>query len=196
MKFYASLLCIILVLVACKNKDKSREDDINFKSEKSVNNDIPEFDPKKFDAEDDYSDQDSLATGSKKNNPAASDMTFSGETFVKMGEKDSDCNCYCIEFETNNKTELCLSEAKSYIIGRYSKSGKNLNIYYVSPSNRNTIEDLPWEDFDTTTPIAVLSPDENGNMELDWKGFSIDGKLAVDYAIYGKKTLEGTYQKQ
>jgi len=31
---------------------------------------------------------------------------------------------------------------------------------------------------------------------LDWKGFYIDGELAVDYAIYGKKTLEGTYKKQ
>jgi hypothetical protein len=33
-------------------------------------------------------------------------------------------------------------------------------------------------------------------MVLDWKGFSIDGELAVDYAIFGKKTLEGTYKKQ
>ena len=96
----------------------------------------------------------------------------------------------------NKSTELCLSEDEIYINARYAQAGDGVNMYYVSPSNKKTNEDLPWKEFDTNTPIAVLSAGKNGNMVLDWKGFSIDGELAVDYAIYGKKTLEGTYKKQ
>jgi zinc D-Ala-D-Ala carboxypeptidase len=33
-------------------------------------------------------------------------------------------------------------------------------------------------------------------MELDWLGFTINGDLAMDYAIFGKKTLEGQYKKK
>ena len=37
MRYYASLLCLILVLVSCKNQDKNPESDPDFKTEQTEN---------------------------------------------------------------------------------------------------------------------------------------------------------------
>ena len=93
----------------------------------------------------------------------------------------------------NQNSELCLKKDEIYIQARFSKDADGkLNVFYVKPSEKNTNDKLPWDKFDTNKPIAVLTPSGKG-LELDWKGFSIGGELAVDYALYGKKTLEGTY---
>jgi hypothetical protein len=55
---------------------------------------------------------------------------------------------------------------------------------------------VPFNTFDTTVPIAVLTQTSNNTLTLDWKGFSVNGDLAVDYAILGKKNLEGKFVKQ
>jgi len=200
MKFYASLLCLILVLVSCKNEDKKQDEKTNNETEQNENQKTSGVNTKKNNSEIDYNENEesSIDSPDKKSNNSSgsSKAAVSGETYVKIDEKDANCNCYCLELNMNNNTELCLSEDEIYITARYSKSGNNINMYYANPSSKNTNEELPWEDFDTNTPIAVLSPTDNGNLELDWKGFSINGELAVDYAIYGKKTLEGTYKKQ
>ena len=115
---------------------------------------------------------------------------------MKKDKPKDGCNCYCLEVNFSGNSELCLDEDKMYIQARFSKTeNNNIKVYYIAPSGRNQNGELPWEDFQQDLPIAVLSPDDNGNFILDWKGFSIDGKLAVDYAIFGKKTLEGSYQK-
>jgi len=198
MKFYASLLCLMLVLVSCKDEDNNQEDKPYFEIEQNENDNTSEPGSEKSDSEINFNEDESIDSpdNTSKNKMESSEAITSGTTYVKIDENDANCRCYCVVLDMNNNTELCLSEDKMFINARYAKSGNNVNIYYVNPSAKNTNEDLPWEDFDTNTPIAVLSPDENGNMELDWKGFSIDGELAVDYAIYGKKTLEGTYKKQ
>jgi hypothetical protein len=200
MKFYASLLCLMLVLASCKDKDKSQENDTNFKTEQHENNSTYETNSEKSESAvmQGENKDEAIDSASKDSNNKieSSEVINPGTTFLKIDKSDANCSCYCIELDMSNNTELCLLEDEMYIKARYSKSGNDVNMYYLSPSNKNTNKDLPWEDFDTNTPIAVLSPGENGNMELDWKGFSIDGELAVDYAIYGKKTLEGTYKKQ
>ncbi|UJH91104.1 hypothetical protein LZ575_21045 [Antarcticibacterium sp. 1MA-6-2] len=77
------------------------------------------------------------------------------------------------------------------------KSGNNINIYFIEPSARSSEgKDIPWKDFDKNSPIATIIPQNNGEIELDWLGFTVNGDLAMDYAIYGKKTLEGVYKKK
>ncbi len=200
MKFYASLFCLFLILVSCKNEESNQNEELNSKTEKSVNNNISGVEPKRSNAEGISSASDENGTestdGNSENNTEVSEANISGNTYIKIDESDANCNCYCLELDMNKSTELCLSEDEIYINARYAQAGDDVNMYYASPSNKNTNEDLPWKEFDTNTPIAVLSAGKNGNMVLDWKGFSIDGELAVDYAIYGKKTLEGTYKKQ
>lgn len=200
MKFYASLFCLFLILVSCKNEESNQDEELNSRTEKSVNNNISVVEPKRSNAEGISSASDENDTestdGNSENNTEISEANISGNTYIKINESDANCNCYCLELDMNKSTELCLSEDEIYINARYAQDGDDVNMYYVSPSNKNTNEDLPWKEFDTNTPIAVLSAGENENMVLDWKGFSIDGELAVDYAIYGKKTLEGTYKKQ
>lgn len=200
MKFYASLFCLFLILVSCKNEESNQDEELNSKTEKSANNNISVVEPKRSNAEGISSASDENDTestdGNSENNTEISEANISGNTYIKINESDANCNCYCLELDMSKSTELCLSEDEIYINARYAQDGDDVNMYYVSPSNKNTNEDLPWKEFDTNTPIAVLSAGENENMVLDWKGFSIDGELAVDYAIYGKKTLEGTYKKQ
>ena len=194
------MFCLFLILVSCKNEESNQNEELNSKTEKSVNNNISEVEPKRSNAEGISSASDENSTesndGNSENNTEVSEAKISGNTYIKIDESDVNCNCYCLELDMNKSTELCLSEDEIYINARYAQAGDDVNMYYASPSNKNTNEDLPWKEFDTNTPIAVLSAGKNGNMVLDWKGFSIDGELAVDYAIYGKKTLEGTYKKQ
>ncbi|TDN87167.1 hypothetical protein DET49_11326 [Salegentibacter sp. 24] len=200
MKFYTIILSLILVLVSCKDDDKNQETSNDFQTEQDKNYEhsqasgqesgskgtsVPEKE-KTWNAPD-------KNQGSNTQSAEGIDM---GTIYVKTDQNDANCSCYCIALAKGTNTELCLSENEMYINARYSKSGNLVNFYYINPSNKNTNEELPWKDFDTNIPIAVLTPDENGVMNLDWKGFSINGELAVDYALYGKKTLEGTYKKQ
>ena len=81
-----------------------------------------------------------------------------------------------------------------YINVRFKKTVNGYDAFYVSPSSRNKNRDLPWEDFSKEDAIASLKATNNG-LELDWLGFKIDGQIATDYAIFGKKTLEGNFTK-
>ena len=108
------------------------------------------------------------------------------------------CNCNCLEVNYSTPTPLCLDKEKISISGKFEKTGNtSAAIFLVGPINPEEMgKNLPWEDFDKNVPIATLDFKQDGSMELDWKGFSINGELAVDYAIFGKKTLEGTYKKK
>lgn len=120
-----------------------------------------------------------------------------GARYIRTDQQeDTECSCYCLELNFTGTTELCLVEDEMYINSRFKKNGDEIKIFFSGPSGRNRNEELPWDDFDENEPVAILTSGSNGNLELDWKGFTIDGELAVDYAIYGKKTLEGTYSKK
>ncbi len=83
-----------------------------------------------------------------------------------------------------------------YIEVKFEKNQDgSTNVYYVNPSNKNIEgKDIPWDKFDRNTPIATIENLSANEIKLDWLGFSINGDLAVDYAIYGKKTMEGNYK--
>ena len=192
MKFYVFILFLMLGLASCK--DKTQNGDLEIKTEDNKTNSNSKSDSMKSNSDVVYSEnQEESKEASNMDSEENLESIFSDSSYIKNGEND--CNCSCLNPEKDNNIELCLSEDKIYINAKYEESGNKVNIYYDSPSNKNTNEDLPWNEFDTNTPIAVLSAGENGNIKLDWKGFSINGELAVDYAIYGKKTLEGTYIK-
>lgn len=116
---------------------------------------------------------------------------------LEEGDTSTDCNCKCIDLEFDKTSEFCIVKDKIYINARCQKTGQNTaDIYFVNLSREENPErKIPWQDFDTTTPIASVEFKSDGTAELDWIGFNIDGKLATDYAIYGKKSLEGTYKR-
>ena len=113
-------------------------------------------------------------------------------------EPAADCNCNCIEIAYDRPTEWCIDKDKMYINARCQKTGPNTaDVYFVSASRENSPErELPWEEFDTNTPVATLTFQPDGSAELDWLGFAKNGELVTEYALYGKKTLEGTYNKE
>lgn len=120
-------------------------------------------------------------------------------TYIKLGEEsDRDCNCYCLSLNLNSISELCLVPNQMYIETRMERSNANaVNIFLVGPSAKNTTaENIPWEKFDKNVPIASLTSNANGEVKMNWLGFTSNGDLAMDYAIYGKKTLEGIYKKK
>lgn len=119
-------------------------------------------------------------------------------TYQLVDADTEDCACNCLELSFTNPTELCVQPDEIYIHARYARAGDNkINVYLEGPATvQNSQRELPWEEFDTSTPIATLSMQPNGTLVLEWEGFAIDGEVATDYALYGKKTLEGTYEKQ
>ncbi|NJY63834.1 hypothetical protein HC174_13875 [Salinimicrobium sp. CDJ15-81-2] len=117
---------------------------------------------------------------------------------IENGEAAADCNCNCIEINFDAPTEWCIDKDKLYITARTQKTSENTaDVFFVS-ANRNIQPDreMPWDDFDKNTPVANLTFTPDGGVELDWLGFAVDGEVATDYALYGKKTLEGTYKKE
>lgn len=110
----------------------------------------------------------------------------------------TDCNCNCIEINFDAPTEWCIDKDKLYITAQTKKTGDQTAAVYFVAANREIEPErkIPWADFDTDTPVANLTFTPDGGVELDWLGFAVDGEVATDYALYGKKTLEGTYKKE
>ena len=180
-------LIIILSVFACKDQPESGEYIEDTNPQKEYISGAPE-------EKTEEPDNTTVTTHEKKSNPW---LDIDGTKYLKTDEQqDTQCNCYCLELNLSGMTELCLVEDEIYINSRFVKSGNEVQIFYTGPSDRNTNEDLPWDQFDKNQPLAVITPGSNGNLELDWKSFTMGGELAVDYAIYGKKTLEGTYTKR
>lgn len=123
-----------------------------------------------------------------------------GGRYRKITEEKADtaCNCDCIEIDFDKPTEWCIDKDKLYITAQTRKTGENTaEVYFVSASREISPDRaVPWDDFDTDTPVATISFNADGSAELDWLGFATNGEVATEYALYGKKTLEGTYKKE
>lgn len=202
MKNLILVFSLFLLLGSCKDQEKKNEiEDIRLTEQENDS-----YENREENAEDSRSETSADREGSRINkmeNPDSETTNAGTKTsgnisngkYVKIDENDPDCVCYCLEIITSGQSELCLKENEIYINVRFSKNGNTIQVYFTEPSSKNTNDDLPWKDFDTNTPIALITPTTEG-IDLDWIGFSINGKLAIDYAIYGKKTLEGSYKKQ
>lgn len=108
------------------------------------------------------------------------------------------CNCYCLEISFSTPTQLCIAPDDIYINARFTPNGNaKANVYFVEMVRSETKEnEIPWGDLDKNTPIATAELQPDGTLKFDWLGFAINGELAVDYAIFGKKSLEGIYKKR
>lgn len=202
------VLLFILILSSCRdsnttennsNKDSISEKELNIEDKDdsktytkgtSSSNEVSDsnIDPKTSNTD----------TNTDKQNQEIQTSSLSGN-FIKISEEmDDTCACYCVDINYSGNSELCLAPSKIFINIRMAKSNnQTTNIFFVKPSPENTGgKDIPWDKFDTNTPIATITSNGNGEMELDWLGFSINGDLAIDYAILGKKTLEGNYKKK
>lgn len=202
MNIYLPGLFSFLILVSCKNEPKEGYDPVN-------NTDI-EYSPTESGVTRDTSESESWETDESDTPVDKTENTLkqeqgSDETanlsgkYIKLGEEsDVDCTCYCLDINLNSTSELCLIPDEMYIETRMQRSNDNtVNIFLVVPSDKNTTgENIPWEQFDKNVPIASVTTISNGELQMNWLGFTSNGDLAMDYAIYGKKTLEGIYKKK
>lgn len=212
MKNFLPALFLFFLLIGCKNGEKNSPDpdfdsgrtftetesdtssDTSFENNSNTGNDN-----NNRGNEEDLANPDKEISSEDRNNQTANKTAPLTGNFIKVGEEnDTSCSCYCLEVVYNTPSEMCLTPDKMYITVNYKKgSGNIINVHLTDPSPKNTEgTDIPWKDFDRTVPIATLSPRSNGEMDLDWLGFTINGDLAMDYALYGKKTLEGQYRQK
>lgn len=199
------ILFSLLSLVSCKDEPQGAYDpvtntdteysqpeaELDSEIEEDIDNGETETDEE---ADLPGSGENSEISGSSNKNRS----TIIAGTYIKVGEeKDSGCNCYCLDINFNSGSELCLVQNEQYINTRFQKNSDNtINVFFVGPSSRNKQSEIPFQDFDKDTPIATISPLSNGELELNWLGFKSNGDLLTDYAIYGKKTLEGNYKRK
>ncbi|APG61270.1 hypothetical protein [Christiangramia salexigens] len=189
MRIFSIFICLLLSLTACNNSSKekaSTEDKVT-----STQNEKAETSP---------TVESNGETERKKN--SASKVGKETSAIIKVGTyintehtEDLNCNCYCLDLNPGETTSLCLVKDKMYINAKVTRSGNNINLYFSEVTSNTTDTKLPWDKFNKEQPIAIISSSPEG-YKLDWKGFSIDDEIAVEYALYGKKTLEGTYKKK
>lgn len=145
-------------------------------------------------------ERDALQTEKEMPVPKAQLLTANYGKYHKIVDSKitTDCNCNCIEISYDRPTEWCIDKDKMHMKAKCKKTGENTaDVYFVAVSRENSPDKpLPWKEFDTTTPVATLTFEHDGTAQLDWLGFSKNGELITEYALYGKKTLEGTYKKE
>ena len=182
------LIFFILCLISCN--DTKKENDPDAHPEQNMDQNRGQNQEKNL-----IDNSPDTASNKAKEEPKAKTFEDFAGTYINTEHADDNCMCYCLEV-TNSSSELCLKENELYINARFEKQDDNINVYYSGKSSRTSNSDIPWEKFEKGTPIAVLMANNDGTYKLDWKGFTIDGDIAVDYALLGKKTLEGNYKKK
>ena len=184
MKKYLILLLVAFV-VSCENNKKNTAEKIE------LNETVTETIPEKIKEEKD-------GVELKKEDPKIVTTHIGKYRKMVSDEPAADCNCNCIEISFEQDTEWCIVKDKIYITARSQQTGDNSADLYLVGVSREEDSDrpLPWNDFDTNSPIASIAFQPDGSADVNWIGFSKNGKIATDYAIFGKKTLEGKYQKE
>jgi len=183
----------ITLVVSCQ--DAKKENSVPPKTESSEDKAIesPERNFSKS-TKVDSTNFNKIPNSSKSTPEPESNQDYSG-TYINLAHiNDNDCNCYCLEIVAGSSGELCLKPGELFMEANFRKVGESIHIFFKSASVNSTQNDIPWNEIDTGTAVATFSKTGPNEFKLDWKGFQIDGKTAVDYALLGKKTLEGTYK--
>jgi len=194
------LFCLFLSITSCNDSKKANDPDADPNQNLNQNADQNSNQNLDTNSQENPSDSagDNQITSSSSENENTTELNktsnFTGTYINTEHTENNSCECFCIEMTTGT-SELCLKENELFINARFQQNGNNIDVYYAGKSSSTSNAEIPWDKFETGIPIAVLSPAGNG-FKLDWKGFSIDGEIAIDYALYGKKTLEGTYKKK
>ncbi|MFN4764493.1 hypothetical protein ACKGJN_15290 [Gillisia sp. Q332] len=199
MKLFLTVLTMIFIVSSCKND-----------TEKDVRNQEVYLEEENSETENKNRENQNIATSKQKdsselksqkqdsNSKNNSTATLAGN-YIKAGlENDANCTCYCLDVQFNSTSQLCLTPDKMYINVRFEKVNEKLgNVYLIAPSDRNTEGDaIPWSKFSRNIPVATITSQNIGEIDFDWLGFTINGDIAKDYALFGKKTLEGNYIKK
>ncbi|WP_298246260.1 hypothetical protein [uncultured Christiangramia sp.] len=182
-------ICLaILTMTGCK-------DSANSENENKVEDTITTQETGFKDLNEQSSDQsEELKTKDTTTTPKEKNTDYSG-TYTNLAfAEDTNCECYCLEVEAGKSSELCLKPDELYMEADFKKVGNEIHVFYKGASVKSKQNEIPWNDLDTGTAVATFSKVSANEYKLDWKGFQIDGKTAVEYALLGKKTLEGTYK--
>lgn len=187
--FKTLTICLaILTITGCKDSAKSENDN---KAEDTITTQktgFKDLNEQSSDQSEELKTKDTTTTAKEKN------TDYSG-TYTNLAYSENNgCECYCLEIEAGKSSELCLKPDELYMEAYFRKVGDEIHVFYKGASVKSEENDIPWKDLDTGTPVAIFSKVSTNEYKLDWKGFQIDGKTAVDYALLGKKTLEGTYK--
>lgn len=187
--FKTCIMCLaILTMTGCKdsaNSENENKADDTITTQKTGFKDLNE---QSSDQSEEASTKDTTSTAEENN------TDYSG-TYTNLAFADeSNCECYCLEIEDGKSSELCLKPGELYMEADFRKVGDEIHVFYKGASVKSKRNDIPWNDLDTGTAVATFSKVSANEYKLDWKGFQIDGKTAVEYALLGKKTLEGTYK--
>ncbi|MFV8224841.1 hypothetical protein [Christiangramia aquimixticola] len=187
MRKFLIFIFSISVLVSCKNNEQDDQ-------KESVPQTTDDFKPSEKEKGHPVNSDTATVSEAPKKEKTPSNKVFSGILIKEDHPEDTACNCYCLEIQPAANTKLCIKENELFINALSKREGNDILLFYQQKIVESNNDEIPWNQFDKDTPIAILSPSGNNIYKLDWKGFSINGELAVDYAILGKKTLEGTYK--
>lgn len=199
MKQYITLFLVMSLFIGCKEQDKSGKlDNENPKGivDETIN------DPKLNSAEEDTDievETNEIET-EKTDEVAATLKDFPG-SYQRMDDDktSSGCDCNCLTINLTQTQNLCIDkEANINIEVKFKEAEKSdLVVYYVNgKGNMEGQKDIPWADFDKNSPLATINFTSPNSFKLDWKGFMQNGEIAMDYAVLGKKNLEGKYTRK
>ncbi len=196
------LLFLFPLLQACNDEKRNSGPDVDVQNELPAPADTSSADTPQAEVIDEAAtEKDGVQTEPEGEEPEVqkqqSQTSLSGKYIQLDPDEPGSCNCNCIEVSFTTPTELCIARDQIYITARYSKVGNTKANVFLNEVTKSegTENEIPWNDFDKNTPIATVTQQPDGSLKLDWLGFAINGEIAVDYAIYGKKTLEGQYKK-
>lgn len=202
---YLLVFTCFIIVSSCRNSESQRDSEtLNNEEEEfsPVDRNIPRKDVEKQNEKDaeeiENNSPDAENSNNQQSSQTVSNINSLSGNYIKSGEEsDNSCSCYCIDMNFSSNIEMCLIPNEMYISARLQQNNNSVNVFLVEPSSKNSQgKDIPWNDFDRNSPIATITPQNNGNLDIDWLGFTINGDLAMDYAILGKKTLEGSYSKK
>jgi len=188
---------MMISFIACQDDKKTT-------SEERMNNnqevEVEETDQRSFEQreENEMKEKDSSNYENKStNNTDNTTVSWKGQFMKADASNNTNCNCNCLDIDFDVIKNLCIDEKSGISIQvEYRNTSNKIEMIYLN--GKGNIEEknpIPWSDFDKNSVVAEITP--NGNqIQLDWKGFTINNELATDYAILGKKNLEGNYKRK
>ena len=188
MRLFSFILLTLFLFTNCK-------EDASEKKTEQFSNEISEDEPEKPSSINQHNSSQSKSTDSK-----TKPIKAISEMFQRVNEDgiSGSCNCDCLTIDFSSPQSLCIDKGSGLKIQvNYKKlnNGKVAMYLFEGKGGTKVLKKIPWEKFDKTKPLAKINFTDKNHFTLDWIGFTLDDEVAVDYAILGKKNLEGDFQK-
>ncbi len=197
MKKYITFVLFISLFIGCKEQGNSKK--LNAENPKGIVDETSN-DPKINPSEDAEAVEVETEELNENSENTIKTKDFTG-SYQRMDDDktDLDCDCNCLNINLAQTQTLCIDKESNINIEVKFKEGKesDIAVYFVSGSgNMEGQKDIPWEDFDKNSVLATIDFSSPDSFDLDWKGFTQNGEIAIDYAVLGKKNLEGKYKRK